>query len=114
MSKTTKKKISVTVIRYRMEGIATCATPCPFTDPKKRGLGTRVGSAACEECIYHIANDRKSQVLCCSNPGHAVFCKKDKLLNEETHTLTEWAAILVNNPELGKLFDKVCPPKPIE
>lgn len=75
-----KQKIEVTVIHYRMDG-SVCATLCPFTDPKKRGLGVHVGSASCEVCEYHIANDKKYQVLVCSNPGKAVFCKKDRRMN---------------------------------
>jgi len=109
-----KSKLNVTTIIYRMEGVATCATPCPFLAMNKRGLGRRVGSWACEQCEHFIANDRKRQVLVCSHPGNAVFCKKDKKANEETHSLKEWALILAENPKLVKQLERMCPPKPIE
>lgn len=33
---------------------------------------------------------------------------------EETHSLREWAQILVKNPDLRAEFDKLCPPQPIQ
>lgn len=108
-----KPKIETTVIIYRMDGV-TCATPCPFLDLNKRGLGKRVGSWACEQCEHFVANDRKRQTLVCSHPGKAVFCKKDRKLNEEMLSLKEWAVILANHPELAKQLEKMLPSKPIE
>ena len=108
-----KPKIETTVIIYRMDGV-TCATPCPFLDLNKRGLGKRVGSWACEQCKHFIANDRKRQTLVCSHPGKAVFFFFDRKLNEEMHSLKEWAVILANHPELAKQLEKMLPSKPIE
>lgn len=70
------------IIRYRMDGMA-CATHCPFTDQKKRGIGIKVGSMACENCRFYVANDKKYMTLVCNHPGIPIFCKKDRKLNQK-------------------------------
>ena len=60
-------------------------TPCPFTDPTKRGATTtQVGSWACECCEHFIAHDRKRLIIVCDQPADkAVFSKKDRALNPQ-------------------------------
>lgn len=69
-------------IRYRTTRYA-CETSCPFTDPKKRGVCVRVGSWACECCEFHVAKDRKYNIVVCNHPGTPIFCKKDRALNKD-------------------------------
>ena len=61
-----------------------CTTPCPFTDPAKRGNTVKVGSMACDGCEHFIRKDMKRQVVTCDQPAaKAVFCKKDRALNPQ-------------------------------
>ena len=85
----------------------------------------RIGDA-CSRCAFKVGEDDKGRAFCKDHGKPEKPCTPDRekgvlvyfiaadQLQEETHTLQEWAKIMAERPDLRAEFDKMCPPQPIQ
>ncbi len=85
----------------------------------------RIGDA-CSRCAFKVGEDAKGHARCKDHGKPEKPCTPDRekgvlvyfvaadQLQEEIHSLQEWAKIMAERPELRAEFDKMCPPQPIQ
>ena len=84
----------------------------------------RIGDA-CSRCAFKVGEDAKGHARCKDHGKPEKPCTPDRekgvlvyfiaadQLQEEIHSLQEWAKIMAERPDLRAEFDKMCPPQPI-
>lgn len=85
----------------------------------------RIGDA-CRRCAFKVGEDAKGHARCKDHGKPEKPCTPDRekgvlvyfiaadQLQEEIHSLQEWAKIMAERPDLRAEFDKMCPPQPIQ
>ncbi|MBO7684799.1 MAG: hypothetical protein J6V72_00350, partial [Kiritimatiellae bacterium] len=85
----------------------------------------RIGDA-CRRCAFKVGEDANGHAFCKDHGKPEKPCTPDRekgvlvyftaadQLQEEIHSLQEWAKIMAERPDLRAEFDKMCPPQPIQ